>query len=159
MTGQAFAPQWPAALGARPAGERLARVRRSPHFVDGAFRNLVPTRRSTDGAVRLMLRARREAAGLRRPTGEIPLTVAPRGGLRGRARVGAAGDLAGACHGAGRDRRAPGAVRPGVEHALLAVGGVRPRRLHPMPMRWSELPTSTRWSSRTTTTTTWTWRP
>ncbi|GAA4986722.1 MBL fold metallo-hydrolase [Yinghuangia aomiensis] len=140
MTGQAFAPQWPAALGARPAGERLARVRRSPHFVDGAFRNPVPTRRSTDRAVRLMLRAQREAAGLRRPTGEIPLTVrraadyadGPESGLR--------------------------ATWLGHATVLVEIDGRRvlfdpvwstrcspsaafgPARLHPMPMGWSELP-------------------
>ncbi len=33
------------AFGAEPRGERLARIRRSPHFTDGAFRNPVPTRR------------------------------------------------------------------------------------------------------------------
>ncbi|MBV2156182.1 MBL fold metallo-hydrolase [Kitasatospora sp. SUK 42] len=33
------------AFGAEPRGERLARIRRSPQFVDGAFRNPVPTRR------------------------------------------------------------------------------------------------------------------
>ncbi|WP_191288302.1 MBL fold metallo-hydrolase [Kitasatospora herbaricolor] len=33
------------AFGADPRGERLARIHRSPQFVDGAFRNPVPTRR------------------------------------------------------------------------------------------------------------------
>ncbi|MFD8756836.1 MBL fold metallo-hydrolase [Kitasatospora sp. NPDC059577] len=33
------------AFGADPRGERLARIRRSPQFADGAFRNPVPTRR------------------------------------------------------------------------------------------------------------------
>lgn len=32
-----------AALGAAPAGDRLERIRRSPHYRDGAFRNPVPT--------------------------------------------------------------------------------------------------------------------
>ena len=40
----------PAAFGAEPTGERLARIRRSPNFVDGAFRNPVPTRRLAPGA-------------------------------------------------------------------------------------------------------------
>jgi hypothetical protein len=30
---------WLDALGAAPSGERLARIRRSPNFRDGAFRN------------------------------------------------------------------------------------------------------------------------
>jgi len=29
----------PAAFGADPSGERLARIRRSPHFKDGVFQN------------------------------------------------------------------------------------------------------------------------
>ncbi|WP_344467158.1 MBL fold metallo-hydrolase [Kitasatospora kazusensis] len=33
------------AFGAEPAGERLARIERSPNFADGAFQNPVPTRR------------------------------------------------------------------------------------------------------------------
>ncbi|MGW0662594.1 MBL fold metallo-hydrolase [Streptodolium elevatio] len=140
MTGQAFAPQWPAALGARPAGERLARVRRSPHFVDGAFRNPVPTRRMSDGAMRLMLRQQRAAAGLRRPTGPIPLTprraadydVAPESGLR--------------------------ATWLGHATVLVEIDGRRvlfdpvwstrcspsaafgPARMHAVPLPWAELP-------------------
>lgn len=140
MTGQAFAPQWPAALGARPAGERLARVRRSPHFVDGAFRNPVPTRRMSDGAMRLMLRQQRAAAGMRRPTGRIPLTgrraadyaVAPESGLR--------------------------ATWLGHATVLVEIDGHRvlfdpvwstrcspsaafgPARMHAVPLPWAELP-------------------
>ncbi|WAX76748.1 MBL fold metallo-hydrolase [Streptomyces sp. KMM 9044] len=30
---------WPAAFGADPAGERMARIRRSPHYRDGVFQN------------------------------------------------------------------------------------------------------------------------
>nr|WP_202512164.1 MBL fold metallo-hydrolase [Streptomyces sp. SID3343] len=63
----------PAAFGARPTGERLERVRRSPHFRDGSFRNPVPTRRSSPGALGKMYRAQKAASGLRRPGGAVPL--------------------------------------------------------------------------------------
>ena len=36
------------AFGAAPAGERLARIERSPHYADGRFRNALPT--AADGA-------------------------------------------------------------------------------------------------------------
>jgi L-ascorbate metabolism protein UlaG (beta-lactamase superfamily) len=47
----------PTAFGAEPTGERLERILRSPHFVDGAFQNPVPTRRLIPGAVPGALRA------------------------------------------------------------------------------------------------------
>ncbi|MFI1585954.1 MBL fold metallo-hydrolase [Embleya sp. NPDC020630] len=76
MAGHVFTSLAPAAFGARPAGKRLERVRRSPHFRDGAFRNPVPTRRASPGALGKMMRAQRAASGLRRPAGAIPLVTA-----------------------------------------------------------------------------------
>ncbi|WP_436790665.1 MBL fold metallo-hydrolase [Yinghuangia sp. YIM S10712] len=140
MTGQAFAPQWPAAFGARPAGDRLARVRRSPHFFDGAFRNPVPTRRMADGALRLMLRRQRAAAGLRRPSGAIPLTWrraadyadGPESGLRatwlGHATVLVEID----------NRRV--LFDPVWSTRCSPSAAFGPARLHALPMRWPELP-------------------
>jgi L-ascorbate metabolism protein UlaG (beta-lactamase superfamily) len=64
----------PSAIGARPSGERLARVRRSPQFRDGAFQNSVPPSGITPGANgrdigREMLRNRET----RRPRLPIPV--------------------------------------------------------------------------------------
>ncbi|WP_312870989.1 MBL fold metallo-hydrolase [Streptomyces lonarensis] len=80
----------PASFGAEPAGERLERLRRSPHFREGGFHNerTISTTPSGDGTpslVRAMLR--REDRRRRRPAGRLPLdrslpAVPPAGGLR-----------------------------------------------------------------------------
>ncbi|GGU50717.1 MBL fold metallo-hydrolase [Streptomyces albospinus] len=65
----------PASFGAEPTGERLARMRRSPQFVDGQFRNPAPTRQLLRGAALPMARTQLSRAGrLRRaPVGRIPV--------------------------------------------------------------------------------------
>lgn len=140
MTGQAFTPQWPAAFGARPAGDRLARVRRSPHFFDGAFRNPVPTRRMSEGAMRQMLREQRASAGLRRPARPIPLAWrraadyadGPASGLRatwlGHATVLVEID----------NRRV--LFDPVWSTRCSPFAAYGPARLHAVPLRWPELP-------------------
>ncbi|GHF27142.1 MBL fold metallo-hydrolase [Streptomyces mashuensis] len=45
----------PAAFGADPTGERLARIRRSPHFADGAFVNPEGPRRTPAGSMLRLL--------------------------------------------------------------------------------------------------------
>jgi L-ascorbate metabolism protein UlaG (beta-lactamase superfamily)/acyl dehydratase len=82
----------PAAFGAEPGGERLDRILRSPQFVDGAFRNPVPTRRLAPGGFTGALRAAvaKVRTNRSRPVAEIPvhrlsaeeLAVAPASGLR-----------------------------------------------------------------------------
>ncbi|WP_030813589.1 MBL fold metallo-hydrolase [Streptomyces sp. NRRL S-337] len=82
----------PASFGARPTGERLARIRRSPQFVDGQFRNPVQTRQLLDGSALPMARTQlnREGRLRRAPVGRIPvhrttaadLRVPPASGLR-----------------------------------------------------------------------------
>ncbi|GAA2841735.1 MBL fold metallo-hydrolase [Kitasatospora paracochleata] len=63
------------AFGADPKGYRLHRVRNSPHFVDGAFRNPVPTRRLVYEKTPLEItRAQLTTArGRREPAAAIPL--------------------------------------------------------------------------------------
>jgi L-ascorbate metabolism protein UlaG (beta-lactamase superfamily) len=77
----------PAAIGGRPSGERLARMRRSPNYRDGQFHNAVPASiappSSGPGIAREMLTGRE----LRRPARSVPLVVPdlsepPAGGLR-----------------------------------------------------------------------------
>ncbi|MCZ0973874.1 MBL fold metallo-hydrolase [Streptomyces albulus] len=65
----------PAAFGAEPTGERLARMRRSPQFVDGQFRNPAPTRQLLRGAALPMARTQlsREGRLRRAPVGRIPV--------------------------------------------------------------------------------------
>ena len=43
-------PGWLDAFGSEPTGERLARIRRSPDYRDGAFRNPEATRLGTSGS-------------------------------------------------------------------------------------------------------------
>ncbi|MFD7667498.1 MBL fold metallo-hydrolase [Streptomyces sp. NPDC059788] len=65
----------PAAFGAWPTGERLARIRRSPQFVDGQFRNPVPTRQLVEGSALSVARMQlsREGRLRRAPVGRIPV--------------------------------------------------------------------------------------
>ncbi|KIZ15087.1 MBL fold metallo-hydrolase [Streptomyces natalensis] len=65
----------PAAFGAEPTGERLARMRRSPQFRDGQFRNPAPTRQLFRASALPMARAQlsREARRRRVPAGRIPV--------------------------------------------------------------------------------------
>ncbi|MGW9431269.1 MBL fold metallo-hydrolase, partial [Streptomyces decoyicus] len=82
----------PAAFGAEPTGERLARMRRSPQFVDGQFRNPVETRQLLHGSTLPMVRTQlsREGRLRRAPVGRIPVyrptaaegTEPPASGLR-----------------------------------------------------------------------------
>jgi L-ascorbate metabolism protein UlaG (beta-lactamase superfamily) len=66
--------QVPAAIGGRPEGARLARMRRSPHFRDGQFHNTVPASIAppSGNVVREMLFGKE----LRKPARPVPL-VAP----------------------------------------------------------------------------------
>ncbi|WP_372509095.1 MBL fold metallo-hydrolase [Streptomyces kronopolitis] len=65
----------PASFGIEPTGERLARMRRSPQFADGQFRNPAPTGRPPKGAALEMARAQlsREGRLRRAPVGPIPV--------------------------------------------------------------------------------------
>lgn len=66
----------PAAFGADPAGERLERIRRSPHFSDGSFRNPVGARtRPSSGSMAEFAKIyfRKEERARRAPTGTVPV--------------------------------------------------------------------------------------
>jgi hypothetical protein len=58
----------PVALGARPSGPRLDRMRRSPRYRDGAFRNAIPATTVPPGSGRKTLAdLLRTGAGAPRP--------------------------------------------------------------------------------------------
>ncbi|MEV8540290.1 MBL fold metallo-hydrolase [Streptomyces sp. NPDC051572] len=67
----------PAAFGADPSGERLARIRRSPHFKDGVFQNPGgnTSLRPSGGAMRGMGKSYldKEQRALRAPDGTLPV--------------------------------------------------------------------------------------
>ncbi|MFJ6748768.1 MBL fold metallo-hydrolase [Streptomyces sp. NPDC091266] len=65
----------PASFGAVPTGERLARMRKSPQFVDGQFRNPAQTRQLLQGSALPMARTQlsREGRLRRAPVGRIPV--------------------------------------------------------------------------------------
>ncbi|MEU9984455.1 MBL fold metallo-hydrolase [Streptomyces sp. NPDC050856] len=82
----------PAAFGADPAGERMERIRRSPNFADGAFRNPQEARRGPTGSTLEFAKTyfRKESRRHRVPAGTVPLhpttaadlTRPPASGLR-----------------------------------------------------------------------------
>ncbi|WP_307798892.1 MBL fold metallo-hydrolase, partial [Streptomyces beijiangensis] len=82
----------PDAFGADPAGERMARIRRSPNFADGVFQNPLGARTRPTGSMLEFAKVyfRKEERVLRSPSGTIPvhpttfadLAVAPASGLR-----------------------------------------------------------------------------
>jgi L-ascorbate metabolism protein UlaG (beta-lactamase superfamily) len=128
----------PAAFGAEPTGERLARIESSPNFVDGSFRNPVPTRRLVEGSLAAGVRASLAKKGSK-PAGSIPvhplttgeLAVPPADGLRltwmGHATVLA--EIAG--------RRV--LFDPVWGERCSPFTGFGPRRLHPVPIRLDDL--------------------
>ncbi|WKU47891.1 MBL fold metallo-hydrolase [Streptomyces sp. VNUA116] len=65
----------PAAFGADPSGERMARIRRSPHFADGVFTNPVGAQRTPSGAMLKFLPTyfRAEERARRAPAGTVPV--------------------------------------------------------------------------------------
>jgi L-ascorbate metabolism protein UlaG (beta-lactamase superfamily) len=125
----------PAAFGGRPTGARADRMRRSPQFRDGAFRNTVPSSTVPTGPTTKLLRDLFLGGQTRRPTRPVPLVTPPPGpaaGLR--------------------------AIWYGHSSALVEIEGARilfdpvwsercspsrlvgPRRLHPVPVPLAELP-------------------
>ena len=128
----------PAAFGADPTGERLARIESSPNFVDGSFRNPVPTRRLVPGSATAGLRAGLTKKGSK-PAGAVPvhpltaaeLAVPPADGLRltwmGHATVLA--EIAG--------RRV--LFDPVWGERCSPFSGFGPRRLHPNPIPLADL--------------------
>jgi L-ascorbate metabolism protein UlaG (beta-lactamase superfamily) len=64
---------WLDAFGAAPAGERLARIRRSPNYRDGAFRNPEATTLSTDGSTWATMRRWLWGHEQRVPPGPLPV--------------------------------------------------------------------------------------
>src|SRR6185503_3317293 len=65
----------PAAMGARPAGDRAERVRRSPQFHDGKFRNTVPSGTVTPANGGRMFRELFFGAQIRKPARAVPIVV------------------------------------------------------------------------------------
>ncbi|MBB4889537.1 MBL fold metallo-hydrolase [Streptomyces netropsis] len=65
----------PAAFGADPSGERMARIRRSPHFADGRFVNPVAADRTPSGSMLKFLPTyfRRDERVRRAPAGPVPV--------------------------------------------------------------------------------------
>ncbi|SHN40163.1 MBL fold metallo-hydrolase [Cryptosporangium aurantiacum] len=62
-------------LGARPSGERAERVRRSPQYRGGAFRNRVPASVLSSGQALKMLREWAASRHRRHPAGSVPVVT------------------------------------------------------------------------------------
>ncbi|ARZ66747.1 MBL fold metallo-hydrolase [Streptomyces sp. HU2014] len=65
----------PAAFGVDPSGERMARIRRSPHYADGVFTNPVAAQHTPSGSMLKFLPTyfRREERARRAPAGNVPV--------------------------------------------------------------------------------------
>ncbi|MGA5168302.1 MULTISPECIES: MBL fold metallo-hydrolase [Streptomyces] len=65
----------PAGFGADAAGERMERIRRSPNFADGVFRNPVGTSHRPTGSTRDFAKTyfEKESRALRAPSGPVPV--------------------------------------------------------------------------------------
>ena len=72
---------WLDALGAAPEGERLARIRRSPNYRDGAFRNPSATSLTADASTWKVLRQWLGGKEQRVPPGPIPIVRMTRSSL------------------------------------------------------------------------------
>ena len=128
----------PDAIGATPTGEREARIRRSPQFRDGVFRNAAPTRMMPPGTGKATLRAFLFGENRRTPAGPIPVVAG----------TGFAATPAEGLH----------AIWYGHSSALVEIEGKRvlfdpvwsdrcspsrlvgPHRLHPVPVPVDQLP-------------------
>ncbi|HEY7597606.1 MAG TPA: MBL fold metallo-hydrolase [Actinophytocola sp.] len=129
--------QVPAAIGGRPQGARLARMRRSPHYRDGQFHNTVPASIAPPSSGPEIFREMVFGKELRKPAQPVPLVVPsfdapPADGLRvtwlGHATV--LVELEG--------RRL--LFDPVWSERVSPSSVVGPRRLHPVPIALEDLP-------------------
>ncbi|MBP2703808.1 MBL fold metallo-hydrolase [Microbispora sp. RL4-1S] len=124
----------PAALGRRPSGDRAGRVRRSPRFRDGAFRNIQSSPILPPGAQRQVLRDLVFGRQPRRPRRPVPLGVPGPSG----------GDLETVWYGHSsvlveiEGRRV--LLDPVWSERCSPVSFTGPRRLHPPPIPLADLP-------------------
>nr|MDT0657243.1 MBL fold metallo-hydrolase [Micromonospora sp. DSM 115978] len=149
LAGAAWAARdLPAALGGRPSGPHAERIRRSPHFRDGAFQNLVTTRTMLAENGQRTLREFLLGGQRRRPAGPVPL-VTPTAPAE-------SGDRPPTTADAVADELA--VIWYGHASALIEIEGRRvlidpiwsercspsrlvgPRRLHPVPVPLDRLP-------------------
>jgi L-ascorbate metabolism protein UlaG (beta-lactamase superfamily) len=129
----------PAQMGADPLrGDRGERVRRSPQFRDGAFRNSVPSHPPSAGDGRKILRDVLRGGAIRKPSQPIPLMAPPA----------SAPDTPGALH---ITWYGHSSVLVEIEGRAVLIDPVwsdrvspsqlaGPRRLHQPPLRLDELP-------------------
>ncbi|HEY1434103.1 MAG TPA: hypothetical protein VGG65_01945, partial [Thermoanaerobaculia bacterium] len=66
---------WLATLGGTPRGERLDRMRRSPHWSDGRFRNAMPTSMLRPHDIGATLRMQLFGSEVRYPRRAIPVAA------------------------------------------------------------------------------------
>lgn len=127
----------PAAFGARPAGERLERMRRSPRFRDGVFHNETQARVAPAGDTPSIVRELVFGKERRRPRKPVPLMVPeldspPADGLR----VTWMGHATALVELEGRRVL----IDPVWSERVSPSQAVGPRRMHPMPLAIEALP-------------------
>ncbi|MBT8228416.1 MAG: Zn-dependent hydrolase [Dactylosporangium sp.] len=125
------------AMGARPSGARIERLRRSPQFHDGTFHNPVPVTAFPEGSGQQTLQDLLASSGRRRPVAPIPIATGdadrrPATGLHltWYGHASALVELDG--------RRV--LLDPVWGDRCSPLGLVGPKRLHPPPVALSQLP-------------------
>ena len=148
VTGAAASLAWavrdiPAALGGRPAGARLERMRQSPHYRDGAFQNTAPASVSAPGAVpggRGMLGDVLFGRQRRRPSRPVPVVTPSLAELAAPASAGLRTTWLGHATALVEIEGRRVLFDPVWSDRCSPSSLVGPRRLHPMPLALSALP-------------------
>jgi L-ascorbate metabolism protein UlaG (beta-lactamase superfamily) len=124
-------------FGATPQGARAERIRRSPQFRDGKFRNTVPATPLPPGAGRDALREWRRRDGRRQPSRSIPVVAAPSPPATDGVHITWYGHASVLVELEGRRVL----LDPVWSERCSPSQLVGPRRLHPPPVRLADLPT------------------
>jgi L-ascorbate metabolism protein UlaG (beta-lactamase superfamily) len=126
----------PAAMGASPKGERAERVRRSPQFRDGKFRNTQPSGAMPASGARDVLRRFREGKERRKPLSPVPLETPPTGASADGLHVTWLGHATTLVEIEG----ARVLFDPVWSDRVSPSAAVGPKRLHPVPIAIEDLP-------------------
>jgi L-ascorbate metabolism protein UlaG (beta-lactamase superfamily) len=126
----------PAAIGALPSGARAERMRRSPQFRDGKFRNPVPGRTLPPGSARKTLLEMMRGEQRRTPSLPIPLRTPTGGSVHDGLRITWYGHASTLVELEGRRLL----LDPLWSERCSPSRLVGPRRLHPPPVALNEVP-------------------
>jgi L-ascorbate metabolism protein UlaG (beta-lactamase superfamily) len=149
VTGVAASLAWaardiPAALGGRPTGARLERMRQSPRYRDGAFQNVVPVSITAPGSVpggRGMVGEMLLGRQRRRPSRPVPIVTPSAAELAAPASTGLRATWLGHATALVEIEGRRVLFDPVWSDRCSPSSLVGPRRIHPVPLELAALPT------------------